>query len=149
MNDFCARFRLRMPRCRFHNRHSPRCDELGGAVFERGLLRVHTVDFAGIADAYVVAGLPEFAGTIPCFAFDSLGREFSLDSTRVERDDPGILMFEPGTAETLGRPRYEAIVPHPRFRSRVSLALHNDRDERVRVVVQFADDPDEFRRHWA
>jgi len=53
---------------------------LGGAVFERGLLRVHTVDFAGIADAYVVAGLPEFAGTIPCFAFDWLGREFSLDS---------------------------------------------------------------------
>lgn len=77
---------------------------LGGAVFGGGLLRVHTVDSARVADASVVAGFTEFAGRIQCFAFDWLGRQFSLDPTRGERNDPGVLMFEPGTAEALEVP---------------------------------------------
>ncbi|MCD2443706.1 DUF1851 domain-containing protein [Agromyces sp. SYSU K20354] len=79
-------------------------DELGGAVFGGGLLRVHTVDSARGADACVAAGFTEFAGRIQCFAFDWLGRQFSLDATRGERNDPGVLMFEPGTAEALEVP---------------------------------------------
>lgn len=79
-------------------------DRLGGAVFGGGLLRVHTVDSARAADACVVAGFSEFVGRVQCFAFDWLGRQFSLDPTRGEQNDPGILMFEPGTAEALEVP---------------------------------------------
>lgn len=46
-------------------------------------------------------------------------------------------------------PFYEAIVPHPVTGKPISLELHTDREERVRAVVQFADDPEAFRRHWA
>ena len=33
--------------------------------------------------------------------------------------------------------------------SRYALELNTDRDERVRAVMQFADDPDQFRQHWS
>jgi hypothetical protein len=77
---------------------------LGGATFGSGLLRVHTVDSAGEADTLIAAGFTEFAGRIRCFAFDWLGRQFSVDATCGEPGDPGILMFEPGTAEALEMP---------------------------------------------
>ncbi|GAA2027315.1 hypothetical protein GCM10009819_08410 [Agromyces tropicus] len=77
---------------------------LGGVVFGGGLLRVHTAESAREADKYLAAGFPEFSGRIHTFAFDWLGRQFSLDPTRGDYDDPGILMFEPGTAEALEIP---------------------------------------------
>lgn len=45
-------------------------------------------------------------------------------------------------------PFYEAIVPHPITGKPISLELHTDREDRVRIVVQFTDDPEAFRRHW-
>ena len=105
MNDSCVlsrpRGRSRPSRIRTLSRLQA---GLGGAVFGSGLLRVHTVDSAREADTHVAAGFTEFVGQVRCFAFDWLGRQFSVDTTRGEPDDPGILMFEPGTAEALEIP---------------------------------------------
>lgn len=47
---------------------------LGGAVFGGGLLRVHTVESAHVADANVVAGFAEFAGRISLNSHKFRGR---------------------------------------------------------------------------
>jgi len=46
-------------------------------------------------------GFPEFAGRITCFGYDWQGTAFAVDSQRLEEGQPGVLMFEPGTAEIL------------------------------------------------
>jgi hypothetical protein len=65
---------------------------------------VHTFDSAREANAHIAAGFTEFVARIRCFAFDWLGRQFSVDETRGEPGDPGVLMFEPGTAQALEIP---------------------------------------------
>jgi hypothetical protein len=45
-------------------------------------------------------------------------------------------------------PFYEALAPHPRTGQPVSLELHTDRYERVRALVRFASNPEEFHQHW-
>lgn len=45
-------------------------------------------------------------------------------------------------------PFFEAIAPHPRTGQPMSLELNTDRDDRVRVLVEFTEHPDRFRQHW-
>ncbi|HET9655067.1 MAG TPA: T6SS immunity protein Tdi1 domain-containing protein [Kineosporiaceae bacterium] len=82
----------------------------GGCTFGRGLYRVHTERSAQAATQLVINAFPEYRGRVSCFGFDWLGRQFALDSGRGTPDDPEVLMFEPGTGESL-----EASVPFSRF----------------------------------
>lgn len=77
----------------------------GGASFEQGLYRVVRASDVGEWNARVTAAFPDFAKRIACFGFDWLGRAFATDAARLERGRPSVLMFEPGTGETLEIPR--------------------------------------------
>ncbi|MBJ7353947.1 MAG: DUF1851 domain-containing protein [Thermoleophilaceae bacterium] len=52
-----------------------------------------------MADAF-----PEFAQRVCPFGYDWLGRQFAVDSGRVEDGQPQVLMLEPGTGEALEIP---------------------------------------------
>ena len=52
----------------------------------------------------VAVGFPEFGNRIKCFAFDWLGRVFAADLDRSEDEQPGVVMFEPGSGEALEIP---------------------------------------------
>lgn len=84
--------------------------EAGGRAYSGGLYRIHSPDSARAATALVVEAFPEFAHRVSCFGYDWLGRQFSLDATRGQGNDPEVLMFEPGTGEALEIP-----VPFSRF----------------------------------
>jgi hypothetical protein len=75
-----------------------------GATFNEGLYRVHDKHSADIANRQVGNAFPEYAHRVGCFAFDWLGRQFSLDSQRSEGGEPLILIFEPGTGDVLEVP---------------------------------------------
>lgn len=77
----------------------------GGLSIGDGLVRVHTAESAQLADGFVRDAFPDFDGRIQCFAFDWLGRQFSLGlgSGQGSRAS-GVLLFEPGTGEALEIP---------------------------------------------
>jgi len=76
----------------------------GGASFRRGLYRVIRANDLDEWKARVSLAFPEFAGRILCFGYDWLGRAFAVDTRRIERGQPGVIMFEPGTGEALEIP---------------------------------------------
>jgi hypothetical protein len=76
----------------------------GGVSFRRGLYRVIRATDLDEWKARVSLGFPEFAGRITCFGYDWLGRAFAVDMQRLERGQPGVVMFEPGTGEALEIP---------------------------------------------
>jgi Domain of unknown function (DUF1851) len=76
----------------------------GGASFRRGLYRVIRATDLDEWTARVALGFPGFEGRITCFGYDWLGRAFAVDTRRLERGQPGIVMFEPGTGEALEIP---------------------------------------------
>jgi hypothetical protein len=43
---------------------------------------------------------------------------------------------------------FQAIAPHPRTGRPISLELHTDRDDRVQVLVEFAEEPERYGQHW-
>lgn len=45
-------------------------------------------------------------------------------------------------------PFFEAIAPHPITGKPISLELHTDRDDRVQVLVEFAEEPERYGQHW-
>lgn len=55
-------------------------------------------------EALVCDAFPEFANRLSCFGYDWLGRIFALDSARIEKSNPGVLLLEPGTGEGLEIP---------------------------------------------
>jgi len=73
----------------------------GGTSFRRGLYRVVRAADLDQWKARVLLGFPEFAGRITCFGYDWLGRAFAVDTQRLERGQPGVVMFEPCTGEAL------------------------------------------------
>jgi Domain of unknown function (DUF1851) len=80
--------------------------QLAGATFEQGLYRIHDGASSATSTALVKEAFPEVAKKVgPCFGYDWLGRQFSLDLSR--RDSSGkhmVLMHEPGTSAVRGLP---------------------------------------------
>lgn len=75
-----------------------------GETFGNGLYRIHKLEDIKKWNQEILQAFPEFKGRISCFAFDWLGRQFSLDNSRIENGQPLIIMFEPGTSEALEIP---------------------------------------------
>jgi hypothetical protein len=76
----------------------------GGQSFNKGLYRVISFKHIAYWNDIVLSAFPSFSDHITCFAIDWLGRVFALDTARLEEGRPGVVMFEPGTAEVLEIP---------------------------------------------
>jgi hypothetical protein len=76
----------------------------GGASFRHGLYRIVRAEDVACWNARVSLGFPEFTGRITCFGYDWQGSAFAVDSQRLEQDQPGVLLFEPGTGQALEIP---------------------------------------------
>lgn len=75
-----------------------------GVSFAQGLYRLHSYASIDKWNKIVSEAFPEYKGRIECFGYDWLGRQFSLDKSRVVDGEEQILMFEPGTGEVLEIP---------------------------------------------
>ncbi|WP_300379878.1 T6SS immunity protein Tdi1 domain-containing protein [Clostridium sp.] len=75
-----------------------------GNSFGGGIYRLHNYDDIKKWNEIVSDAFPEFKERIQCFGYDWLGRQFSIDKTRILDGQPQILMFEPGTGEALEIP---------------------------------------------
>ncbi len=75
-----------------------------GNSFGEGIYRLHNYDNIEKWNRIVSEAFPEFEERIQCFGYDWLGRQFSLDKSRIMDEQPQILMFEPGTGEVLEIP---------------------------------------------
>lgn len=76
----------------------------GGTSFEDGLYRVINPADLTSWNTLVSYAFPEFEHRITCFAYDWLGRAFAIDSQRLVKGLPGVVMFEPGTGQALEIP---------------------------------------------
>jgi hypothetical protein len=76
----------------------------GGQSFNEGLYRIHSERSAQDANALVLAAFPEFAKRFSCFGYDWLGRQFAIDAGRGDRQNPLVMMLEPGTGQALEIP---------------------------------------------
>ncbi|TPM34498.1 T6SS immunity protein Tdi1 domain-containing protein [Mesorhizobium sp. B2-3-5] len=78
--------------------------DFGGASFRHGLYRIIRAQDVARWNERVCLGFPGFTGRITCFGYDWQGSAFALDSQRLEQGQPGVVLFEPGTAEALEIP---------------------------------------------
>ena len=81
---------------------------LGGASYSNGLYRVIRSNEKTEWDLIVAQAFPVFGNRLSCFAYDWLGRIFSLDPEREIDGLPGVIMLEPGTGQTLEIPSHLA-----------------------------------------
>ena len=75
-----------------------------GCSFNGGLYRTHSAQSIEHWNRVVGDAFPDFSERIFCFGYDWLGRQFALDSGRIESGEPLILLLEPGTGEALEIP---------------------------------------------
>jgi Domain of unknown function (DUF1851) len=75
-----------------------------GCSFENGIYRLHDAGTGPRAEAWVAESFPRFASRACPFGYDWLGRQFAVDSGRLERGEPLVLLFEPGTGDVLEIP---------------------------------------------
>ncbi len=75
-----------------------------GCSFNGGLYRTHSSQSIVYWNRVVGEAFPDFSKRICCFGYDWLGRQFALDSGRIESGEPLVLMLEPGTGEALEIP---------------------------------------------
>lgn len=75
-----------------------------GCSFENGLYRIHDADTGPRAQAWLTEAFPVFTSRACTFGCDWLGRQFAVDSRRLEGGEPLVLLFEPGTGEVLEIP---------------------------------------------
>jgi hypothetical protein len=75
-----------------------------GCSFENGLYRIHDAVTGPRAAALTAESFPQFASRGCPFGYDWLGRQFAVDSGRLEGREPLVLLFEPGTGEVLEIP---------------------------------------------
>jgi type VI secretion system (T6SS) immunity protein Tdi1 len=76
----------------------------GGASFQGGVYRaVHPKDLEQWRQRVGYA-FPQFEKRIVCFGYDWLGSAFALDFQRLVDDQPGVVIFEPGTGQALDVP---------------------------------------------
>lgn len=78
--------------------------EFAGASFGGGLYRVHDDQTGPRALALVAEAYPELAERVCPFGYDWLGRQFAIDSGRIDAGQPLVLLLEPGTGEALEIP---------------------------------------------
>ena len=78
--------------------------QYGGMSFNHGRYRIFSVDDVSYWNGMVLRAFPSFFGRVTCFAIDWLGRVFATDTARLEGLHPGVVMFQPGTAEVLEIP---------------------------------------------
>lgn len=79
-------------------------EKYGGTSFEGGLYRVHDVASSRKASEVASYAFPALSTPWVCFGFDWLGRQFALDFHRGTPGNPGVVLLEPGTGETLEIP---------------------------------------------
>lgn len=79
-------------------------EKFGGWSFNKGLYRIFTEDESKKFDEIVAAAFPEFRGRHLSFAYDWLGRIFSLDKRRGAGGRLHILCFVVGIGEILEIP---------------------------------------------
>jgi type VI secretion system (T6SS) immunity protein Tdi1 len=84
--------------------YSQMAEEFAGRIFENGLYRFHDAVSGPVAEALVAGAFPDFASRACPFGFDWLGRQFAMDSTRIDGGEALVLMMEPGTGEALEVP---------------------------------------------
>ncbi|WP_375496410.1 hypothetical protein [uncultured Nostoc sp.] len=75
--------------------------EYSGSTFNDGLYRVYKLTEIEEWTVIVENTFPDFKGRIICFAYDWLGRQFTLDSNRIIKGEPLILMFDVGSGEVV------------------------------------------------
>jgi len=78
--------------------------DFAGASFGGGLYRVHDSVTGPRAFTFVSDAFPEFTQRSCPFGYDWLGRQFAVDSERVDKGQPQVLLLEPGTGEALEIP---------------------------------------------
>ncbi len=75
-----------------------------GCSFENGIYRLHDEGTGPRGEAWIAEAFPKFASRGCPFGYDWLGRQFAVDSGRLEGGEPLVLLFEPGTGEVLEIP---------------------------------------------
>lgn len=78
--------------------------EFAGASFGGGLYRIHDDRTGPESLRLITAAFPELAQRVCPFGYDWLGRQFAVDSGRVEAGQSQVLLLEPGTGEALEIP---------------------------------------------
>ena len=78
--------------------------EFAGASFAGGLCRFHDADSGTAAQSWIQEAFPQFAHRVTPFGYDWLGRQFALDSHRIQDGEAQVLVLEPGTGEVLEIP---------------------------------------------
>lgn len=78
--------------------------KFSGMSFNNGLYHFHSAHSIEKWNVIVGEAFPQFSERIFCFSYDWLGRNFSLDRSRIDNGEPQILMLEPGTGEALEIP---------------------------------------------
>lgn len=76
-----------------------------GWTFNDGLYRFHDSNSGPAAATAIGDAFPAFAERAAPFAFDWLGRQFALDSTRWNAGRQQVLLLEPGTGDVLEVPQ--------------------------------------------
>ena len=84
--------------------YSELAERFAGCTFESGLYRLHDAATGPHSSALLAGAFPEFAARACPFAYDWLGRQFALDSLRLEDGEALVLLLEPGTGEALQVP---------------------------------------------
>jgi len=92
------------PRLTVATGYSELAERFAGCAFENGLYRLHDATTGPRCAALVNEAFPAFAARACPFAFDWLGRQFALDSGRLDGSEPLVLLLEPGTGEALEVP---------------------------------------------
>lgn len=93
--------------------------EFAGVTFRGGLYRVHDDQTGPQSLSLVADAFPEFAQRVCPFGYDWLGRQFAVDSGRIDGGQPMVLLLEPGTGEALEIPvpfsafHDDELVDHP------------------------------------
>lgn len=75
-----------------------------GNTFLNGLYRIHNIQDIDKWNDIICEAFPEYHNEILCFGYDWLGRQFAIDFSRIENNEPQIVMFEPGTGQALEIP---------------------------------------------
>ncbi|MCC7000381.1 MAG: DUF1851 domain-containing protein [Deltaproteobacteria bacterium] len=76
----------------------------GGASFGGGVYRTHSALEMEKWTALVGEAFPEQRDHIVCFAFDWMGRQYAIDSSRRVGGTPGVLLFDPATVKSFEVP---------------------------------------------
>jgi hypothetical protein len=75
-----------------------------GVSFENGLYRLHDAETGPCGAAWISESFPRFASRACPFGHDWLGRQFAVDSGRLQGGEPLVLLLEPGTGQALEIP---------------------------------------------